>query len=284
MRFDGPGSDNFQDRTGQSGGFSMGGAGAGIFGLLFQIVASKFGIVGIIILALGYCALTSLGGGGGVVGQKEGPSKLDPATGQFMTQVLGSTEKVWTDIFRQSGAQYKPTTLVAYSNLNQSGCGAAQAAMGPFYCPTDQDIYIDPIFFDELSKRFQAPGDAAAAYVIAHEVGHHVQNLEGTLAAGPVGAGQFGQGRRQPAPGRGRAAGRLLRRRVGQALGRARAGRHRGRDARGRGDRRRYAAEADPGPRRARKLHPRQRGAAHGGAPARAPHRRPGAVQLRALG
>ena len=182
MRFDGPGSSNFEDRTGQSGGMSLGGGGAGLFGLLFQIVASKFGIVGILILALGYCALTQRGGGGGgVVGQKEGPSKLDPATGQFMTQVLGSTEKVWSDLFRQAGGQYKPTTLVAYSNLNQSGCGAAQAAMGPFYCPTDKRIYIDPQFFDELSRRFQAPGDAAAAYVIAHEVGHHIQNLEGTL-------------------------------------------------------------------------------------------------------
>ena len=181
MRFDGPGSSNFEDRTGQSGGMSLGGGGAGIFGLLFQIVASKFGIVGILILALGYCALTQMGGGGGVVGQKDGPSKLDPATGQFMTQVLGSTETVWSDLFRQAGGQYKPTTLVAYSNLNQSGCGAAQAAMGPFYCPTDQKIYIDPQFFDELSRRFQAPGDAAAAYVIAHEVGHHIQNLEGTL-------------------------------------------------------------------------------------------------------
>ena len=181
MRFDGPGSSNFEDRTGQSGGMSLGGGGAGLFGLLFQIVASKFGIVGILILALGYCALTQMGGGGGVVGQKDGPSRLDPATGQFMTQVLGSTETVWSDLFRQAGGQYKPTTLVAYSNLNQSGCGAAQAAMGPFYCPTDQRIYVDPQFFDELSRRFQAPGDAAAAYVIAHEVGHHIQNLEGTL-------------------------------------------------------------------------------------------------------
>ena len=181
MRFDGPGSGNFEDRTGQSGGMSLGGGGAGLFGLLFQIVASKFGIVGILILALGYCALTEMGGSGGVVGQKEGPSRLDPATGQFMTQVLGSTEKVWGDLFKQAGSQYRPTTLVAYSNLNQSGCGAAQAAMGPFYCPTDQKIYVDPQFFDELSRRFQAPGDAAAAYVIAHEVGHHIQNLEGTL-------------------------------------------------------------------------------------------------------
>ena len=80
-----------------------------------------------------------------------------------------------------AGAQYRPTTLVAYTNYNQSGCGAAQAAMGPFYCPSDQKIYIDPAFFSELERRFGAPGDFAQAYVIAHEVGHHIQNLEGTL-------------------------------------------------------------------------------------------------------
>jgi predicted metalloprotease len=182
MRLGGePESGNFIDRTGNSGGFSLGGGGGGMFGLLFSIVASKFGIVGILVLVLGYCALTSLGGGGGVIGQKEGPSQLEPATKDLLVRVLGSTEEVWTEQFQKAGAQYRPTTLVAYSNYDNSGCGAAQAAMGPFYCPTDQRIYIDPQFFGELSKRFGAPGDFAAAYVIAHEVGHHIQNLEGTL-------------------------------------------------------------------------------------------------------
>src|SRR5204862_5916265 len=110
-----------------------------------------------------------------------GASKLTPESRQLMTHVLGSTEQVWGQICQQAGAQYRPTRLVAYSNQNQSGCGAAQAAMGPFYCPTDQEIYIDPEFFNELTRRFQAPGDFAQAYVIAHEVGHHIQNLEGTL-------------------------------------------------------------------------------------------------------
>lgn len=182
MRLGGePESGNFIDRTGHSGGFGLGGGGGGLFGLLFSIVASKFGIVGILVLALGYCALTSLGGGGGVIGQKEGPSQLEPATKDLLVRVLGSTEEVWTEQFRKAGAQYRPTTLVAYSDYDNSGCGAAQAAMGPFYCPTDQRIYIDPQFFSELSRRFGAPGDFAAAYVIAHEVGHHIQNLEGTL-------------------------------------------------------------------------------------------------------
>jgi len=84
-------------------------------------------------------------------------------------------------VFQQAGAKYTPTRLVAYTDYNQSGCGAAQAAMGPFYCPTDKQIYIDPAFFNELSRRFGAPGDFAQAYVIAHEVGHHIQDLEGTL-------------------------------------------------------------------------------------------------------
>jgi len=176
-----PESSNFEDRTGQSG-FRGGGGGGGL-GLLLSLVGSRFGIVGILVVLLGYCALTSLGGlgGGGTSDVKSGPSQLDANTKTFLVRVLGSTEETWGEIFAKSGTQYQPTTLVAYSDYNQSGCGAAQAAMGPFYCPTDKKIYIDPKFFDELSKRFGAPGDFAMAYVIAHEVGHHIQDLEGTL-------------------------------------------------------------------------------------------------------
>jgi hypothetical protein len=182
---DAPESENFEDRTGQSGGIGFGGGGGGILGLLIPLIASRFGFVGILILVLGYCALSSLGGGG-IVGTGSGPtssgeSKLSPEGRKLLTGVLGSTEQVWSQIFTQAGTQYRPTTLVAYTNYNQSGCGAAQAAMGPFYCPSDQKIYIDPNFFNELERRFGAPGDFAQAYVIAHEVGHHIQNLEGTL-------------------------------------------------------------------------------------------------------
>src|SRR5206468_5628409 len=99
-------------------------------------------------------------------------------TRRFMLQVLASTEDVWTKL---RGGTYPPTTLVAYSEAYQSGCGAAQSAMGPFYCPNDRKIYLDTEFFNELARRFQAPGDFAMAYVIAHEVGHHVQDLTGTL-------------------------------------------------------------------------------------------------------
>jgi predicted metalloprotease len=177
---DAPESGNFEDRTGQSGGgMNLGGG----LGMILPLVASRFGIVGVLVLVLGYCALTQLGGGGmlGGGGGTAGESKLNPETRKLLTGVLGSTEQVWGQVFQQAGAKYQPTTLVAYTNYNQSGCGAAQAAMGPFYCPTDKKIYIDPAFFAELERRFGAPGDFAQAYVIAHEVGHHVQDLEGTL-------------------------------------------------------------------------------------------------------
>jgi uncharacterized protein len=130
-----------------------------------------------------------LGGGGGGGGK----STLPQEQRRFLTQVLGSTEQVWGQIFTQAGSKYQPTNLVAYTNYNQSGCGAAQAAMGPFYCPSDQKIYIDPAFFEELSRRFGAPGDFAQAYVIAHEVGHHIQNLEGTLDKAQAAQARVGQ-------------------------------------------------------------------------------------------
>jgi predicted metalloprotease len=110
--------------------------------------------------------------------------------------VLASTEDTWGKIFQQNGRRYEPTTLSFYERSGQSGCGAAQSAMGPFYCPTDRKVYLDPRFFDELTNRFNANGDFAQAYVVAHEVGHHIQDLLGTLsgvrsrqqAAGEAGA------------------------------------------------------------------------------------------------
>ena len=179
-------SSHFEDRTGRSG-MGFGGGGGNLLGCLLPLVASRFGMVGVLVLLLGYCALTSLGGGGLLPGggtsttAPSGQSTLDPNTRDLLTRVLGSTERRWSEIFTRAGATYQPTKMIAYSNYDQSGCGAAQAAMGPFYCPTDQSIYIDPQFFSELSQRFGAPGDFAMAYVIAHEVGHHVQNLQGTL-------------------------------------------------------------------------------------------------------
>ena len=175
-----PESSHFEDRTGQ--GFGGGGFGGGGFGLLLGLVGSRFGIVGVLLLLLAYCAVSQIGGigGGGESGQAAA-SKLDPNVRSFLVRTLGSTEETWGQLFQRSGAGYRPADMVAYSGGTQTACGLGQAAMGPFYCPTDQTIYIDPAFFNELSQRFGAPGDFAIAYVIAHEVGHHIQNLEGTL-------------------------------------------------------------------------------------------------------
>jgi predicted metalloprotease len=179
---------NFEDRSGQRGGFGFGGGGmgGGGFGLILSLVASRFGIVGVLVLMLGYCALTQLGGGGGAPsqvqsGQPAANTTVDPATRTLVLRVLGSTERRWTELFAAQGGRYQPTTLVFYNQTNQSGCGIAQAAMGPFYCPSDQKIYLDTSFFDELQNRFGAAGDFAQAYVIAHEVGHHIQDLTGVL-------------------------------------------------------------------------------------------------------
>jgi predicted metalloprotease len=101
------------------------------------------------------------------------------ATDQFVARVLETTERTWSDIFARSGQDYPEPTLVLFSGVGQSGCGTAQSAVGPFYCPADRKIYLDTSFFDELGRRFGAPGDFAAAYVIAHEVGHHVQTVTG---------------------------------------------------------------------------------------------------------
>ena len=181
-------SGNFFDRTGQRGMGFGGGGGGNLLGCLLPLVASRFGIIGVLVLLLGYCALSSLGGGGGLLTgggpsttAPSGQSTLDPNIRDLLSRVLGSTERRWSEVFTRAGATYEPAKMIAYSRSGQSGCGAAQAAMGPFYCPTDQSIYIDPEFFNELSQRFGAPGDFAMAYVIAHEVGHHVQHLQGTL-------------------------------------------------------------------------------------------------------
>jgi predicted metalloprotease len=107
-----------------------------------------------------------------------GETAQDAAT-DFVARVLGSTERVWTEKFNGVGRRYDPPTLVLFSEVVQSACGMAQSAMGPFYCPPDQKVYIDLSFFAELEQRFGASGDFAQAYVIAHEVGHHVQNLLG---------------------------------------------------------------------------------------------------------
>ena len=193
-------SDNVSDQRGQNfGGGGLGGGGGGMFGMLFGLVLSRFGIGGVIVLGLLYFmfggGLSGLtGGGSGVAPGQQQASRgatqgsgsaaqacaVDPAS-RFSCQVLASTEDTWTRIFQEQGQQYQPAGFVFYGGTGRSGCGAAQSAMGPFYCPTDDSIYLDTSFYQELQNRFGAAGDFAQAYVIAHEVGHHIQDLTGTL-------------------------------------------------------------------------------------------------------
>lgn len=190
MRLGGGNDNDFIDRTGQSGGgFPVMGGGGGLLGLLIPLVLSRFGFVGLLILALGYCALGGLGGGGMMGGgtaptQQAGSapnSTLSPEVARDLEVALNNTDQVWTELFQTAGQQYAQPRLVAYRGGTQTACGAGQASFGPFYCPGDQNIYIDPSFFNELSQRLGAAGDFARYYVIAHEVGHHIQKLEGTL-------------------------------------------------------------------------------------------------------
>ena len=113
--------------------------------------------------------------------------------GQFVSKVLGSTEDVWGRVFQRSGSEYRAPTLVLYDGQVRSACGMGQAAMGPFYCPGDEKLYIDLSFFRDLQTRFRAPGDFAQAYVIAHEVGHHVQKLTGSFKKMEAARGRVSQ-------------------------------------------------------------------------------------------
>lgn len=181
-------SDNVEDRRGmRARGGGAGGGGANLIGALLK---SRLGIggiviVGVIALALGINPLTLLGGMAGQqasapIGQP-GPA-LQPKTDmdRFVSRVLATTEDSWGEAFpREVGAPYEPPTLVLFSGSVESACGSASSAMGPFYCPGDRKVYLDQSFFDELARRFGAPGDFAGAYVIAHEVGHHIQTITG---------------------------------------------------------------------------------------------------------
>jgi predicted metalloprotease len=154
-----------------------------------RMVGGGLGVGGIVIALIAYFLGVDPGTVIGVAEQvspnqdtREAPQGA-PAdeTGQFVSKVLGSTEDAWGRIFQRSGAQYQPPTLVLYEGQVRSACGMGQAAMGPFYCPGDAKLYIDLAFFRDLQNRFRAPGDFAQAYVIAHEVGHHVQKLTGSF-------------------------------------------------------------------------------------------------------
>ena len=145
-------------------------AGGGVGALVLAVVAMLFGVDPGAVLQQGP--------------QEETAPAANDTMVQFTSVVLASTEDAWTEIFRQSNQDYPEPKVATFSNAVQSACGFAQSAMGPFYCPRDQTIYIDLAFFTELRDRFGAAGDFAQAYVIAHEVGHHVQNVTGLLQSG----------------------------------------------------------------------------------------------------
>jgi uncharacterized protein len=174
-------SDNVEERSG-GGGFGGMRLGGGAL-IVIVVVSLLLGKNPLELLAL-------LGDGGGPPVQTQvpasttssGPPTVRDTQKEFVARVLGDTEDVWGSIFQKLGTRYQPPKLALFRGQVASACGMASAAMGPFYCPGDQDVYLDLAFFDELSQRFGAPGDFARAYVVAHEVGHHVQNQLGLMA------------------------------------------------------------------------------------------------------
>jgi len=181
-------SSNVEDRRGQGAAYA-GGAGSGLLNFIPLLVRSKTGRVVLLIGVLVFFGSRMLGIdllplllGGGELATNSQPRELTPAEkemGDFAAVVLADTEDTWQAIFQRQGADYREPTLVLFSGRVNSACGLASAAVGPFYCPADQKLYLDLSFFQDLKDRHGAPGDFAQAYVIAHEVGHHVQTLIG---------------------------------------------------------------------------------------------------------
>lgn len=172
-------SDNVEDRRQQSGNFSRGLGGGG-----FRLPRGKGGLVLlVVVLVAGYYGvdLTPLltGDGAPVTQQVQPVSPQDNERAKFTSVVLASTEDTWSEIFKKEGANYQDPKLVLYRGATSTGCGTGQAVMGPFYCPMDKTVYIDLSFYQDMETKFKAGGDFAQAYVVAHEVGHHVQTLLG---------------------------------------------------------------------------------------------------------
>ncbi|GJL95769.1 MAG: neutral zinc metallopeptidase [Hyphococcus sp.] len=172
-------SKNVEDRRGAAAA----GAG-GLIIMILRFVIGRFGIRGVFILGVIGLGLYMAGVNPlaliqGQPATQQTAEPIDDETSQFIRVVLAETEDVWGQIFAEKGSVYPAPTLRLFSQSTSSACGYASAAAGPFYCPADQMVYLDASFFQELSSRFGAPGDFAAAYVIAHEVGHHVQTVSG---------------------------------------------------------------------------------------------------------
>lgn len=177
---DGRRSSNIEDGGSGRGGIGLGGGKLGLGGIAAVVVIS---------LLLGKNPIEMLGlvnavvgGGGPVATQSTEPSAENNANRDFVAAILGETEDVWTAVFQQANAQYEQPRLVLFSGSVQSACGGATSASGPFYCPADRKAYLDTAFFEEMRARLGGGGDFAEAYVIAHEIGHHVQTLIGVSA------------------------------------------------------------------------------------------------------
>ncbi|MGO9422870.1 KPN_02809 family neutral zinc metallopeptidase [Roseiarcus sp.] len=180
-----PVSQNIEDRRGQGGGGGMmGGGGLGIVGIIAVFAISYFtGINPAVLMGGAEMASRYMNQGGQTQPASTGAA-VDPndPTRKFLAHVMGTTEAVWTSVLpQQTGLEYTPATLVIYDGATRSGCGGAQAAMGPFYCPIDKKVYLDTSFFRDMTTKYGGGGDFAYAYVVAHEIGHHVQDLLGIL-------------------------------------------------------------------------------------------------------
>ncbi len=164
-------SSNVEDRRGQ--GSRIGGKGTGIIGIIILLVGAYYGVD-----LSGVVGTPQIGT---AAQQSTLNSEQEAQLNELSRVVLADTETVWADYFSKRGSNYTPATLVLYTVGTQTACGTGQAAMGPFYCPADRKVYLDLSFYEDMRKKLGAAGDAAFAYVIAHEVGHHVQNLLGIL-------------------------------------------------------------------------------------------------------
>ena len=183
-------SDNVRDLGSGGGGFG-GGGGNILFALLPMLLGSRLGCGTIVLIGIGAAIFMTLGGGGALLsgggttgsgGQQVAQQKACDTPEELQAcRVMTSTEQTWTKLFAAGGQRYPAPVLNFYEGGVQSGCGSATSAAGPFYCPSDRGIYLDTGFFRELATRFGAAGDFAQNYVIAHEVGHHIQNVTGTM-------------------------------------------------------------------------------------------------------
>ena len=184
-------SSNIEDRRGARGGGMFGRAsgpgvripvgGGGGLGIGAIIVILIIGMaLGINPLSLLEGTVSPTGGAGGST-SRELPAEGEDELADFVAVVVQETEDLWHQVFAENGLQYEPATVVLFSGQDRSACGLADARTGPFYCPADNNVYIDLSFYEQLHRQFGAPGDFAQAYVLAHEIGHHVQNLTGVL-------------------------------------------------------------------------------------------------------